>query len=1502
MYTELIQKSEWRTVTCPINENIKLTGLDAEIEFWRNANVKLATLLKTVSQTRHKVNVYWLRAAIPSNKLLEWFNCEKRLVSNLCEAQENFKYLLSLSKISSPIYGSDPVMVKQFLPSLMYSVKLTCKLSRYYSEPPHMSDLLLSLCVQLVQCCKKCLTCNVDDNLISMKDQTFELVEVCHMHIDLTNELLKMTISWTREKAATLITHFLRLFISIKYMEINNLRKCVIKVHSEDVLYIINTEFPLVMSIYEQAKRNASYFNLTTHETVSQIQWVRGLYYRIRKPINEILSVDCISDAEKDWLKREFDKRAQVLTMHELLTHRHWLQSLEHLLNALKSPIFIKNQHEDSKQNYYSTFFRVNETVENINSKNGLSLFHLNFDPFIECTAHTTRELLNMNISCPSICVDLLNNWSNLEANAYRLRHIVRIYNDIQIRSSERTYRNEGKIIYNWQSPGLTKYTEQCELQVDMIKNLVYRLEWLVANRIHRYLDILLDIFLMTTPNVTPKTHISNYNGQQDNGKHQCLTLEEFVQLTKKDMLTAAVSIAALNSKIENATFALTDKGLRKIHQLRFIPTSQQTIENSENKSNEYDKQSQEINGELARVWNYYEGRMTEGLIYITINSLDKLREHLLNSKSVQLNKDAKCKTSLYVQSYDALNDEHVQTHVFCVDVILDDQIIKLSPSVDKLQHSVNQVVQYILNVSKGVKRWGQSKELKADMIHCINYPGRLDAMRADINVFQLILKKLLTLDCKFTPENPKSTDVYNLFELPLAILYNDIRTDVKVNLIYNDLSNCIVMNKEIFENSLQYLYKYSYIWQSDETMSDKIIATKREDFEITSILNGLSELGSILIITPFKSSIVQQAANRKLKACERVQQLLIENTSSIYMFMRRLIKNLDKELSSVDDFKTVLSAIIALIADKTVLISIFVNDLLNDIEVFISELSEFDNQYHTTGPMIEEVAAKEASDIMRLFSSKFDLLWYRYRSLYKGDQLFNLPHRKFNRLYFLKKELTNFNRLYALFDLANQTIDRFKDTVWSKIIISLTTDEISDLITRSITYEVTTKWIQVQNLWVYLEVMFTGGDISRQLPLQVRNERNAEHIVMLYNVEMLDFMLSQLGMCQTLLAGYLESKRLIFPRFYFLSDPVLLEILGQASEPIKLQPYFNAFTESVNSVKFNESSKEAEDYAGKLSRQSQQHLSIRGIQSEDNESVELVRSLYAQKTTDRVKARIQKCVASIGNSEFDLQSFFFEENQQFGLIILQLLWTATSENVIKNQLKTGNSLKYDTYITIHIHQTDVFSDLANLNLKDVRDFDWTKQSRFYYEDVTNSMVVSITDVDFMYGNEFLGCSERLVITHLTDRCYISLAQALGMCYGGSPSGPAGTGKTETTKDMAKSIGKYCIVLNCSEQFDYKGLGKTFKGLAQSGCWGCFDEFNRINLPVLSVAAQQIQTLLHAKRNRHSELIFTDGQRISTDTSFAIIITMNPGYEGRHELSDNLKVNFRDVAMMVPDR
>ncbi|VDP80672.1 unnamed protein product [Echinostoma caproni] len=245
---------------------------------------------------------------------------------------------------------------------------------------------------------------------------------------------------------------------------------------------------------------------------------------------------------------------------------------------------------------------------------------------------------------------------------------------------------------------------------------------------------------------------------------------------------------------------------------------------------------------------------------------------------------------------------------------------------------------------------------------------------------------------------------------------------------------------------------------------------------------------------------------------------------------------------------------------------------------------------------------------------------------------------------------------------------------------------------------------------------------------------------------------------------------------------------------------------------------------------------------------------------------------------------------------------------MIRTNLTKVQRLKINGLVVIEVHQRDIIERLYKVGCNDINAFDWLSQLRFYWDKEPDDCFVRQTNTCFQYGYEYLGNSGRLVITPLTDRCYITLTTALHLHRGGSPKGPAGTGKTETVKDLGKALGDYVIVVNCSEGLDYKSMGRMFAGLAQTGAWGCFDEFNRINIEVLSVVAQQILSILSAlalaaqspNPTEKTRFMF-DGRMLQLVWSCGIFITMNPGYAGRTELPDNLKSMFRPIAMVVPD-
>ncbi|XP_072903303.1 LOW QUALITY PROTEIN: dynein axonemal heavy chain 11 [Hemitrygon akajei] len=486
--------------------------------------------------------------------------------------------------------------------------------------------------------------------------------------------------------------------------------------------------------------------------------------------------------------------------------------------------------------------------------------------------------------------------------------------------------------------------------------------------------------------------------------------------------------------------------------------------------------------------------------------------------------------------------------------------------------------------------------------------------------------------------------------------------------------------------------------------------------------------------------------------------------------------------------------------------------------------------------------------------------------------------------------------------------------------------------------------WMEVQRTWAHLHSIFTGSeDIRSQLPqdakrfdevdvdfkdlisLAIKSKKVIDATNNLGLLEKLEALQQRLALCEKALSEYLETKQLTFPRFYFVSAVDLLEIISKGGQPKQVTKHLLKMFDNLADLKFEDD----DDHPSKAV----------GMYSREGEYVQLSPPCFCEGRVEcwllqleeamRTKVKVEIMEAVIAYEEKPRDQWLFDYPAQVALTGTQIWWTTDVEiafdrlqegfetalkdyykkqiaqlnvliNMLLGELTHSDRQKIMTICTIDVHARDVVANLITQKVNNSQAFTWLSQLRHRWNDEHKHCFVDICDAHFQYSYEYLGNTPRLVITPLTDRCYITLTQSLHLTMSGAPLGPAGTGKTETTKDLGRSLGIMVYVFNCSEQMDYKSIGNIYKGLAQTGAWGCFDEFNRISVEVLSVVAVQVKTIQDAIKNKKKRFYFL-GELIELKSSVGIFITLNPGYAGRAELPENLKALFRPCAMVFPD-
>ncbi|XP_063374788.1 cytoplasmic dynein 2 heavy chain 1 isoform X3 [Cydia amplana] len=472
------------------------------------------------------------------------------------------------------------------------------------------------------------------------------------------------------------------------------------------------------------------------------------------------------------------------------------------------------------------------------------------------------------------------------------------------------------------------------------------------------------------------------------------------------------------------------------------------------------------------------------------------------------------------------------------------------------------------------------------------------------------------------------------------------------------------------------------------------------------------------------------------------------------------------------------------------------------------------------------------------------------------------------------------------------------------------------------------------QRRWLYLEPILSSdeGELGIKFRKVDQGFRQATRIfeadprlsVLLQSARlqsMLDSISEQLHACQSALKQYMDEKRSIFPRLYFLSDDDLLELLGQARAGAEgreavMQTHLKKLFPGTSGVRLGP-----------------ENMSITALRSLYGETFQLdhpvdidcpvevwLKNLETEMRSS-LKNMTIKCVVSSSLQEQDpfslptqilclAQNIRFTEQAEKAIgskdlhklmanIEKESAYYAATETEDESEKQKRQALLLQCAYYINVVRT-----LISNNVVATSDWLWQKQLRFYIQS-SKDVIAKMGLAQISYSYEYLGINTgQFVRTELADECFLILTQSLHLGLMGNPFGPAGTGKTESVKALGGLVGRLVLVFNCDEAMDTECMGRLLSGLALCGAWGCFDEFNRLTADTLANISHQLASLLTAMReNTGQATALLNGKHVTVSQWCGVAATMNPvgrGYGGRRALPADLERVLRPVAMVEP--
>lgn len=497
-------------------------------------------------------------------------------------------------------------------------------------------------------------------------------------------------------------------------------------------------------------------------------------------------------------------------------------------------------------------------------------------------------------------------------------------------------------------------------------------------------------------------------------------------------------------------------------------------------------------------------------------------------------------------------------------------------------------------------------------------------------------------------------------------------------------------------------------------------------------------------------------------------------------------------------------------------------------------------------------------------------------------------------------------------------------------------------------------EWQIFQKNWLILQPIFSFGSIKSILPQCVNRFgivkrrwalliRHCSSSMTLFHVcsfsallEMIRENNSSLDSILASLHKYLDSKREVVPRFYFLSNNEVITLISTNDFSVFNRHIVKIFM-NIHSLDSRQS--DATDVRSMTESQNFQRIKIVGLRGKFGDSLQFSKPVsctgpcesWVNQVIETMRISFRESLAlSIKNVEnMDLIKWYQESSLNMAVVTLNVLFTneiqecfnnfendihtfSNYQNVLEERIRKVVNYHKETNLKSHeilkfamiLIQLKFLLDQAKIlseRSPDVsQQYNWKYSLRSVFDRVKNTISIQYGDFSQEHGYEFYGNPKPYVYCHNSFRTVNNMFSILGVGQHALLTGGDLTGKTHLTKICALYFGRPFFVCSSYTDCTISILTRSIIGAVGSGSWMILKNIDRQNFTNLSFVYETIKDFQEAVKN-DSPKFQVNGKETSINKSFKLIMTLNPQNQSSTKIPSQLRLILKPIGFMGPN-